>query len=81
MTLTPEQLAAIRERANAATPTFPEFGFVVPKADLNNPQWSRVSADHMRFISHAYADVPILLDEVDRLTARIKELEASHVVS
>lgn len=73
--ITREELDAIRERCDAATPEWATphtFNGVVSDSDIDivytNKQNKNFKND-VRFISHARQDIPALLSEIDRLTA------------
>lgn len=80
--MTDQELKAIRERWQAATPgpwgrwpggvTLPLCRYVIIETDQPNAHADRA------FIAHAITDVPALLDEVDRLrTAMRKQADES----
>lgn len=87
--MTPEQLAAIRARADAATPgPWRVFGNQVVAENPNDPDGVGVSLGYMgyqgpkprdwnaRFTAAARSDIPALLDEVARLQAANAALTA-----
>jgi hypothetical protein len=82
--LIPEREAEIRTRAEAATPgpwsTHEDWpGRVFSDGNPNYLHIARTTGwnaeANERFISHARDDVPALLAEIDRLRARVTELE------
>jgi hypothetical protein len=64
----PVDLAEIRARAKVATPPYP--------SDNSKELWD-VYARHGKLYSIAKIDVPAMAREIERLRARIAELEAS----
>jgi hypothetical protein len=76
--LSDEELAAIQERCNAATPgpwkayiedRDHESGSCFIQTDRNDIELSGASKDDYDFIAHARQDIPRLLNEVRRLRA------------
>lgn len=80
-----DELAAIRERCEAATPgPFDTYvhgdnaGYTVAKFGDNGQDvfWTFVKREDAEFVAHAREDVPALLDEIDRLRAEVANLDA-----
>jgi hypothetical protein len=76
--MTPEQLAAIKARADAATPGPWESATTGVWSDIEGDLWvADTSHDYdAAFIAHAREDVPALLAEVDKWRARAEKAEA-----
>jgi hypothetical protein len=79
--MTPEQLAAIRARAdNKRLPPAPWIGTTDPShfdADcVDSSEWSMYVERRCdrEFIAHARADIPALLDHIERLQAKVDGL-------
>lgn len=89
-TMTPDERAAIRARAEAATPgpwkadldegRSDFYGFPI-KASVVTPGWTKYGYSNAdaAFIAAARTDVPALLDDNARLEAEKAELEAELV--
>ena len=74
--MTEQELAEIRQRANAATPgpwSMKQDGAEFYIADRNG-RWLDVTLSDAIFISHARQDIPALLAEVERLRADIEHV-------